>query len=149
MDTIHLKKLLDACFIAKHVIETMPELPKGMKPRHIHVLDRISTTCETYGECRVSDVSEGLNITMPSVTKLAQELEAMHLLEKYPDKTDKRVTLLRLTEPGTICVRKYVYDFHSKWAENLSFISNEEVQNMICIIKQLEQTMPDHPKYPQ
>ncbi len=38
MDTMHLKKLLDACFTAKHVIETMPELPTGMKPRHIHVL---------------------------------------------------------------------------------------------------------------
>lgn len=144
MDTIHLKKLLDACFTAKHVIETMPELPKGMKPRHIHVLDQISMACEAHGECRVSDVSEGLNITMPSVTKLAQELETMHLLEKYPDKSDKRVTLLKLTGQGLSCVQKYVYDFHSRWADNLSSVSNEEVQNMIYIIERLEQTMPDN-----
>ncbi len=31
-----------------------------MKPRHIHVLDRIAMTFEKQGECRVSDVSEGL-----------------------------------------------------------------------------------------
>lgn len=142
MDTQHLKRLLDACFTAKHVIETMPELPRGMKPRHIHVLDQVSMACEEHGECRVTDVSERLNITMPSVTKLAQELESMHLLEKYPDRQDKRVALLKLTEQGRVCVRKYVHEFHSKWAQNLSSISNEEVQQAIWLIKQLEQTMP-------
>ncbi len=149
MDTMHLKKLLDACFTAKHVIETMPELPKGMKPRHIHVLDQISMAWETHGECRISDVSEGLNITMPSVTRLAQELEAMHLLEKYPDEADKRVTLLKLTEQGISCVKKYVSDFHREWAGNLSSVSNEEVQNLISIIEQLEQTMPKHTRHSQ
>ena len=47
MDTEHLKKLLDTCFLAKKVIETLPELPKGMKPRHIHVLEAIyEITCK-------------------------------------------------------------------------------------------------------
>lgn len=143
MDIQHLKKLLDACSTAKHVIETLPKLPKGMKPRHIHVLDQISMACEGNGECRVSDVSAGLNITLPSVTKLVQELESMHLIEKYPDQTDKRVTLLKLTSQGEACARKYVYDFQGKWAENLSFVSNEETEKAICLIEQLAQTMPD------
>ena len=149
MDTTNLKSLLDACFTAKHVIETLPELPKEMKPRHIHVLDQIDSICEEYGECRISDVSEGLNITMPSVTKLAQELETMHLIEKFPDRSDKRVTLLKLTDQGLSCVKKYVYDLHTKWADNLSFISNEEVQKTIWIIEQLARTMPDAPESPR
>lgn len=148
MDIQHLKHLLDACFTAKHIIETMPKLPKGMKPRHIHVLDQIYIACETHGECRVSNVSDGLNITMPSVTKLAQELENMQLIEKYPNKTDKRVTLLRLTEPGLSFVRKYVLDFHARWADNLSSVTNDEVQKAIEILTQLEHTMPDIPEEP-
>lgn len=144
MDIQHLKKLLDACSTAKHVIETLPELPKGMKPRHIHVLDQISMVYAKYGECRVSDVSDGLNITMPSVTKLIQELESMHLVDKYPAREDKRVTLLRLTEPGEACVKRYVYDFQSKWTKNLTLISNEEVEKAIRLIEQLAQTMPDN-----
>lgn len=124
------------------MIETLPELPKGMKPRHIHVLDQIYMTGNEHRKCRVSDVSENLNITMPSITKLVQELETMHLLEKYPDDEDKRVTLLKLTDNGLICVQKYVYDFQSRWAEQLDFISNEDVQKAIWIIEQLEQTMP-------
>ena len=142
MDAENLKKFLDACFTAKHVIETMPELPKGMKPRHIHVLDRISMTWEEHNECRVSDVSEGLNTTMPSITRLVQELEAMGMLEKYPDGEDKRVTLLKLTGKGTACVKKYVHDFHREWAENMSSVSNEQVQEAIRLIEQLDATMP-------
>ena len=35
------KELIDSCFIAKKITETMEELPKGFKPRHIHVIDSI------------------------------------------------------------------------------------------------------------
>lgn len=143
MDAKTLKHLLDACFTAKHLIETLPELPDGMKPRHIHVLDRINIVWKEKGECRVSDVSEGLNITMPSITKLIQELTAMKLVEKYSDPTDKRVALLKLTDQGIVCVNKYVYSFHSRWAENLAAISNEDAEKTIRILEQLEQTMPD------
>lgn len=142
MDTKHLKKLLDACFTAKHVIETLPELPKGMKPRHIHVLERIDIVCKEHGECRVSDVSDGLNITMPSITRLVQELETLQLIEKYSDREDKRVALLKLTDQGFACVKKYVYDFHDKWSKNLSFITDEEVRKAVWLIEQLNVTMP-------
>lgn len=142
MDAIYLKKLLDVCFTAKHVIETLPQLPAGMKPRHIHVLDRISCVCQELGECRVSDVSEGLGITMPSVTKLVQELEVRQMVEKYPSGEDKRVTLLKLTAGGADCVKKYVHDFHTEWAENLRSVPNEQVRETIRLIRLLDETMP-------
>ena len=97
---------------------------------------------EESGQCRVSDVSEGLNITMPSITRLIQELESMEMLEKYPDGEDKRVTLLKLTEKGEICVKRYVYDFHREWAENLSSVSNKQAQEAIRLIGLLEAAMP-------
>ena len=77
MNTTSLKQLLDTCFTAKRIVETLPELPKGIKPRHIHVLDAIQDIQKQQGMCRVSDVSTKLNITMPSITKLVQELESL------------------------------------------------------------------------
>ena len=68
MTTTALKQLLDSCFTAKRVIETLPELPPGMKPRHIHVLEAVHALQEQNGACRVSDVSARLNVTLPSVT---------------------------------------------------------------------------------
>ena len=42
MDRYKVKYLLDACFTAKRITETMLELPKGLKSRHIHVIDYIA-----------------------------------------------------------------------------------------------------------
>lgn len=142
MDTTSLKRLLDACFVAKHVVETLPELPKGMKPRHIHVLDAVDEIQNQQGHCRVSDVSTRLNITMPSITKLIQELERRGLLSKQTAEEDKRVILLELTGEGRECVRRHVLEFHSAWVEQLGDISDEEAMEAIRIIRRLHETMP-------
>ena len=65
MNVNNLKQLLDSCFLAKRIVETLPKLPHGMKPRHIHVLDAIDMIQATQKVCRVSDVSTVLDITMP------------------------------------------------------------------------------------
>ncbi len=137
-----LKKLLDTCFTAKHIVETLPELPNGMKPRHIHVLDAIEEIYNQQSICRVSDVSAKLNITMPSVTKLINELENYGLLEKITDRSDKRVTLLSLTDAGTACVQHHVHELHSAWANALDDISDKQAEEAINIIEKLWHTMP-------
>ena len=142
MNTSSLKHLLDACFTAKHIIETMPELPKGMKPRHIHVLEQINRVCREQEECRVSDVRARMNITMPSITKLIQELEGMGMLVKNGDIGDKRVSLLKLTEKGRVHVKRYVEDFHRDWVKNLEDITDGQVQEAIQVIERLQDAMP-------
>lgn len=142
MNAKTLKKLLDTCFIAKRITETLPALPNGMKPRHIHVLDAIEEIYNTQGTCRVSDVSAKLDITTPSVTKLINELENYGLVQKLTDKTDKRVTLLSLTDAGLSCVERHVHKFHSDWADTLSDISDEQAKEAIDIIEKLRHTMP-------
>lgn len=142
MDAKSLRQLVDSCFLAKRIVETLPELPHGMKPRHIHVLDAIGTIQDTQGACRVSDVSTALGITMPSITKLIQELAALKLVEKYTDEYDKRVTLLRLTLQGQKCVKHHVIDFHEKWAEELDELPDETAGEIAGVMEKLWQTMP-------
>ena len=81
-----LKRFIDACTTARRIVETMPELPKGIKPRHIHVIDAIVLTEQQKGKVQVSDISRHLNVTMPSVTRLVRELEEQGVLVKYPDR---------------------------------------------------------------
>lgn len=142
MNTTSLKHLLDACFLARRIVETLPELPENMKPRHIHVLDAISEISGQQGMCRVSDVSTRLGITMPSVTRLIQELERMELLEKYPDEEDKRSSLLCLTDAGRECVRRHVVEFHSEWAKELEDVTDEQAEEVVGIMEELWRTMP-------
>ena len=138
-----LKQLLDSCFTAKRVIETLPALPPGMKPRHIHVLDAVYALQERNGSCRVSDVSARLNVTLPSVTKLVQELENRKLLEKRADSQDGRVILLHLTPDGQACFHRYVQDMHERWSAALSDISDEQAEEAVHILNRLLATMPE------
>ena len=143
MTTTALKQLLDSCFTAKRVIETLPALPPGMKPRHIHVLEAVHALQEQNGSCRVSDVSARLNVTLPSVTKLVRELENRKLLEKRADSQDGRVILLHLTPDGQACFQRYVQDMHERWSAALPDISDEQAEEAVHILNRLLATMPD------
>lgn len=142
MDAETIGLLLDGCFMAKKITETLPELPKGMKPRQNYVLHAVYIFQKEAEGCRVSDVSKSLGTTMPSVTKLVSELSDRGLLEKYQDEDDGRVTLLRLTESGYQYVKKYVLDFHSDWAKNMQTVSALQVAQAIEVLTKFRDAMP-------
>ena len=137
-----LKQFLDACFDAKRLVETLPDLPDGMKPRQVHVLDAIHQIQQEQGFCRVSDVSSRMNTTMPSITKLIQELEERGLLEKRPDEKDKRVTNIELTEAGLEFVDLRVTHFHRDWAERLPDVDDAAVDDFVHALARMQETMP-------
>lgn len=143
MDAETIGSLLDACFMAKKITETLPELPKGMKPRQNYVLHSVYLLQQEAEGCRVSDVSKSLGTTMPSITKLVSELSDKGLLEKHQDERDGRVTLLRLTDSGYQYVKKYVLDFHSDWAKNMQDISASQVEQAIEVLAKFRDSMPE------
>ena len=73
-----LKCLSDACFYGKRITELMPPLPKGMKPRHMHVIDTIHMLQEKQERVCIGDVSAAPNFGTVCVTALAAE----HFVEK-------------------------------------------------------------------
>lgn len=135
-------RLLDSCFFAKKITETLPDLPEGMKPRHNYVLHSVYLLQDKAGGCRVSDVSKRLRTTMPSVTKLVAELAEKGLLLKYQDDRDGRVTLLKLTPSGYAYVKKYVLDFQAAWAERMGELSYAQVQEIVDILNRFSASMP-------
>jgi len=138
----NIKDLLDACFVAKKITETMADLPVGMKPRHIHVIDAVHELEQQEKNVRVSDVSKKLNITAPSVTKLIKELLEMGLITKTGDSHDKRSITLQLTEKGRQYEKQYVTDYHYSWAINASEITEAQAEAAITVIHTLYEAMP-------
>lgn len=142
MNSDQIKTLLDCCFVAKHITEEMKELPKGFKPRHMHVLAAVAKLSASKHDVRVSDVSRALNITTPSVTKLINDLCEKAVMEKYTHDKDKREALVRLTALGEEYEYKYVEQYHTEWADNLGNISDEEIETAVRVIHQLADAMP-------
>lgn len=142
MNEEKLRELLDACYAAKRITETMADLPPGMKPRHIHVIDAIYMLGQHGFEVRVGDVSKRLNITMPSVTKLINELSAMGAVQKTGAGDDKRGILLHLTNKGLNYEKRYVTDYHSAWVANMTDITAEQAEVAVSVIHSLQEAMP-------
>lgn len=132
-----LKRFIDACTTARRIVETMPELPKGIKPRHIHVIDAVVLTEQQKGKVQVSDISRHLNVTMPSITRLVRELEEQGVLIKYPDKEDGRNVLLKLTGLGQKYYRRYVHDYYQELGQRLEAISRAELKTAVQTINKV------------
>ena len=121
-----LKQFLDACFDAKRLIEKLPDLPDGMKPRQVHVLDAVNEIQKKQGFCRVSDISSYMNTTLPSITKLVQEL------------VDENI----VTDLGKEFVELRVTHFHGEWASRLPDLDDAVVDEFVHAITRMQETMP-------
>ena len=125
------RSLIDACWKAKTITELMPALPKGMKPRYVHVIDAVWHINETNGQeigtARVSDVSAFLGVTTPSVTKLVGEMVELGLVVKHMDAADRRAVTLTLTERGLDIRRVYVEEYHAHLSQLLGGLTVEPV----------------------
>ena len=137
MEIVLVKKFLDSCHEAKRIIELMPELPRGMSPRHIQVLDVLHHLNEGGREVKISDISSFLKVTRPSITKLIHELEALGAVRKIPDDDDRRVVKLVFTDLGLCYYDFYIRKYHKWLAEQFSEISPEAFQTAIDTIHQV------------
>lgn len=113
--------------MAKRITEALPELPKNMKPRHVHVIDAIWNLNHRAGSpapvARVSGISAFLGVTAPSITKLVNELVVKGLVVKHASEADGRAVTLSLTEAAEEIRELYVHQFHEHLRGVLSGIS--------------------------
>lgn len=141
MEIETVKNFLDACHEAKRITELMPELPQGMSPRHIHVIDAIWQLEMTGRTVKVSDISDWLNVTRPSITKLISELESFRAVVKVQDGADKRVVRISLTDLGRQYYEFYVGKYHNWLAEKLSDIAQKDLETTARTISRAYEIM--------
>ncbi len=172
------RNFLDACHQVPHIIAAFPELPKGLSPRHIKVLQAIhelqtkqelpaganppadsdshteakaEAAADPASESRVkiSDVSDFLGGTRPSVTKLIRELESHGALTKTPDIDDKRIIWLKLTSLGEKYYEFYCFQYHTWLSQVLNEIPLEDFETTIRTICRTQEIIREnHPPKP-
>ncbi|MEY8310346.1 MarR family transcriptional regulator [Erysipelotrichaceae bacterium 51-3] len=142
IDGKQVERLLDGCFYAKKLTETLPPLPQGVQQRQNFVLQEVYRITNRQGFCRVSDIAHALNTSMPSITRMVGDLERRGFLRKKTDPRDKRVVLVELMAPGLLYVRRS-HAFHQEWAENIDGITEQDVETVIRALQKLRQAMPE------
>ncbi|SDN10900.1 DNA-binding transcriptional regulator, MarR family [Dendrosporobacter quercicolus] len=135
--------ILEALWLAKKATECMPELPAGMKPSHIRVLDVIHKQHRQNGYVRITDISTAMHITKPSITKLINELVDLGTVKKTTAAADKRIVLVELSPFGRQCVQTYVLNYHAKLAKSFSKLDREKYLSMIETVEFIYQSMKE------
>jgi DNA-binding MarR family transcriptional regulator len=98
-DTAREESLADSFWaVARQLRETSQETlaPWDITPGHLRALRVLSRN----GPIRLSMLSDKLHIAPRSATEVADALESRGLIERQHDPTDRRATLVQLTEPG-------------------------------------------------
>ena len=107
------RSLLDVCWKAKAITELMPALPKGLKPRYVHVIDAVWHINEPNGQdtgtARVGDVSTFLGVTTPSITKLVGEMADL----------------------GLVVRRIYVEEYHAHLSQLLGGLTSDQCETTV------------------
>lgn len=141
MNTETIKRMFDACYLAKRTRDMLPPLPDGVMPSYIQYLDVIHKMEKAGVRVRVSDISDALSLPRPGVTRTVKEMEAKGFLKKNSSAEDGRVTYLSATESGKALSEKYDEQYFKALAPYMEEISKEEAENMIRTIEKFYRVM--------
>jgi DNA-binding MarR family transcriptional regulator len=84
--------------VARRLRDTSQETltPWDVTPAHLRAL----RVLRRHGKIRLSELSEHLHIAPRSTTEVVDALETRGLIQRRPDPSDRRATLVELTEHG-------------------------------------------------
>ncbi len=142
-----IKRMLDACYLAKRIREMLPPLPEGVMPSYIKYLEVVQTLEKNSSHVRVSDISDALDLPRPGVTRTVKEMEQKGYLRKLASADDRRVTYISITEEGRELSRKYDENYFSELSAYLDDISEEEADCMIRTIGKFYEIMCERRKH--
>lgn len=100
------KKLLDSFQRFKRVMKGPPHFA-DLKRSEMGLLFHIKGGCAgKTGGVKISELSNRLHVTSPSVTQLVTSLEKRGLVERRMDPADRRSVLVSITEKGDEITRR-------------------------------------------
>ena len=138
-----IKRMLDACYLAKRTRELLPALPEGVTSAYIQYMDVIQQLQGQGRKVKVSDISDTLKLPRPGVTRTVKEMEKKGYLQKTTSEEDGRITYLILTEKGRELSEKYDKNYYSQLLQYMDDISEEEVDIMIHTIEKFYRVMSE------
>ena len=141
MTSDKIKRVMDACYMAKRVRDMLPALPGGVTSSHIHYLDTIRQLESMKENVKVSDISVMLGLPRPSVTKTIKDMENLGFVKKMTTKEDGRVVFIQLTDSGKSLIDKYVDEYFTTLSKELIDITDEEANIMIEVVEKMYAVM--------
>ena len=143
MNADKIKRMLDACYVAKRIRELLQELPDGVTQASIQYMDVIHKLESSNKKVKVSDISATLNLPRPGVTRTVKEMEAKGYLTKSTSEEDGRITYISITPKGEALSEKYDKNYYNRLSKHMDDITEEEADCMIETINKFYKVMSE------
>ncbi|GAC43478.1 MarR family transcriptional regulator [Paenibacillus popilliae] len=92
---------------------------------------------ERRGPGKVSMLAEQLGVTSSAVTVMIDRLLDSGLVDRYPDKSDRRVVLVSITEAGLRLLRQAQDRSRRTLTAYLSLLEEDELEQMVSLSEKL------------
>jgi Mn-dependent DtxR family transcriptional regulator len=135
MDKKLIKSFYDACYAAKKIVETIPPLPSGLSPHHLHVINAVHSLSQVQENVRIIDMAMRLDLSKGTASEYVHELSEKQLAVKY-SMDNKRYMYVRLTKQGEQYYTDYVEKYHEKLTHLFSGVNNNDMLITIRTIQQ-------------
>ncbi len=115
--------------------------PFDLTPHQFRALNAVARSGDDGG-LRLKDLADLLRIAPRSATEVVDQLEAKNLVKRGPDPSDRRATLITLTEQG-ISIRTEVRQDRARQAdEYFAVLSGEDRAELERILGKLAEENP-------
>ena len=91
----------------------------------------------------VSELASQLRVSSPAVSRMLRSLEKKGYIERFPDKNDRRTTLIRLTEKGN-AIRHQVFESLCEYFDRIfERMGTEQIEQLLSLWEQIQCIMED------
>ncbi|WP_223066063.1 MarR family winged helix-turn-helix transcriptional regulator [Paenibacillus caui] len=109
---------------------------EGCNPSMIRVLFIIRRGGAEQGEgLTISEISNLMEVTPPTVTQLIKNLEAEGLVERINDRKDRRVVRVLLTEQGKNLVQRAQANFVQRLKGLTNYLGEEQTEQLTTLLE--------------
>jgi MarR family 2-MHQ and catechol resistance regulon transcriptional repressor len=140
MDDEKLSKMVDDLYLLfplfrKKLLKHKKMLKKGQMPRsYYHVLGVLIKR----GELPMSEIGRRVHISKSNMTSLIDKLVEDGLAERLPDKKDRRVINISITDKGKELLRDWRKYSNNEIKKNLSVLSDEDLEKFYESIENIK-----------
>ena len=139
----NIDKMINDAYIAMHYLRRRLLYVPGNKTMH-HQLT-ILTLLAQEGSLYSSEIARRLSLSKPQMTTFIDSLVSTKAVERKIDATDRRKSLINITETGNKLISDFYALIRKNFTEKLGKLKQEQVDTLAIAISQLASLSQNNP----
>jgi len=116
-------------------IHWRPPHVEELKPSEFMVLHTVKNNFFENGNgLRISEISNRLNVAVPTITQLVKSLQRKGYVVKEPDDEDGRVKRVSLSDKGKAMARKGYEEFYERFMGLSEYLGREKSEQLTSLM---------------